>query len=143
MKIYDYKGRKNISGNRIREARLKKRLSQADFAAKLQIAGITMERDSVSRIEIGTRFVADYELMIIAENPGRNRRLVTVRRLRITQRTTGEPLNRQGLLFFCSPLDNIIPVLYNIRQKEVTTLWHKRKLKRTNASERNPMTESK
>ena len=42
MKIYDYKGRKNISGNRIREARLKKRLSQADFAA-------------------------DYELMIIAE----------------------------------------------------------------------------
>ena len=64
MKIYDYKGRKNISGNRIREARLKKRLSQA---AKLQIAGITMERDSVSRIEIGTRFVADYELMIIAE----------------------------------------------------------------------------
>lgn len=64
MKIYDYKGRKNISGNRIREARLKKRLSQADFAAKLQIAGITMERDSVSRIEIGTRFVADYELMI-------------------------------------------------------------------------------
>lgn len=67
MKIYEYKGRKNISGNRIREARLKKRLSQADFAAKLQIAGITMERDSVSRIEIGTRFVADYELMIIAE----------------------------------------------------------------------------
>lgn len=26
-----------------------------------------MERDSVSRIEIGTRFVADYELMIISE----------------------------------------------------------------------------
>lgn len=26
-----------------------------------------MERDSVSRIEIGTRFVADYELMVIAE----------------------------------------------------------------------------
>lgn len=40
MKIYDYKGRKNISGNRIREARLKKRLSQADFAARLQIAEI-------------------------------------------------------------------------------------------------------
>ena len=95
MKIYDYKGRKNISGNRIREARLKKRLSQADFAARLQIAGITMERDSVSRIEIGTRFVADYELMIIAEILD-----VTVRRLRITQRTTGEFLNRQGLLFF-------------------------------------------
>ena len=67
MKIYDYKGRKNISGNRIREARLKKRLSQADFAARLQIAGITMEHDSDSRIEIGPRFVADFELKVIAK----------------------------------------------------------------------------
>lgn len=67
MKIYDYHGRKNISGERIREARLKRRLTQADFAAQLQIAGVTIERDSVSRIEIGTRFVADFELKIIAE----------------------------------------------------------------------------
>lgn len=67
MKIYDYNGRKNVSGDRIREARLKRRLTQEDFAAKLQIAGVTIERDSISRIEIGTRFVADYELMIISE----------------------------------------------------------------------------
>lgn len=67
MKIYDYQGRKNISGNRIREARQRRRLSQADFAAQLQTSGITIERDSVSRIEIGTRFVADYELMVISK----------------------------------------------------------------------------
>lgn len=67
MKIYDYKGRKNICGDRVREARLKKKLTQADFAAQLQIAGITIERDSVSRIEIGTRFVADFELKVIAD----------------------------------------------------------------------------
>lgn len=67
MKIYDYQGKKNVSGERIREARLKRRLTQADFAARLQVAGITIERDSVSRIEIGTRFVADFELMIIAK----------------------------------------------------------------------------
>jgi transcriptional regulator with XRE-family HTH domain len=42
-------------------------LTQADFAAQLQIAGITIERDSVSRIEIGTRFVADFELKVIAK----------------------------------------------------------------------------
>lgn len=66
MKIYDYNGKKNVSGDRIREARLKRRLTQEDFAAKLQIAGVTIERDSISRIEIGTRFVADYELMIIS-----------------------------------------------------------------------------
>jgi hypothetical protein len=29
--------------------------------------GITIERDSLSRIEIGTRFVADYELLKLAE----------------------------------------------------------------------------
>lgn len=67
MKIYDYNGKKNVSGDRIREARLKRRLTQEDFAAKLQIAGVTIECDSISRIEIGTRFVADYELMIISE----------------------------------------------------------------------------
>ncbi len=67
MKIYDFDGRKNISGERIREARLKRRLSQADLAAKAQIEGITLERDSISRIEIGTRFVADYELMTFSK----------------------------------------------------------------------------
>ena len=67
MKIYDYEGRKNVSGDRIKEARLKRRLSQTDLAAQLQVSGVTIERDSISRIEIGTRFVADYELMIFAK----------------------------------------------------------------------------
>lgn len=62
MKIYDYKGKKNICGERVHEARCKLRLTQSDLAAKLQIADIIIERDSISRIEIGTRFVADYEL---------------------------------------------------------------------------------
>lgn len=67
MKIYDYNGRKNVCGERIHEIRCKKRISQADLAARMQIKGITLERDSISRIEIGTRFVADYELMIFSE----------------------------------------------------------------------------
>ena len=62
MKIYDYDGKKNICGERIHEARCKLRMTQSDLAAKLQLAGITIERNSLSRIEIGTRFVADYEL---------------------------------------------------------------------------------
>lgn len=67
MKIYTYHGKKNVCGERIRQERLKKRLSQSDLAARLQVAGITIERDSISRIEIGTRFVADYELMVISK----------------------------------------------------------------------------
>ncbi|MBQ2781183.1 MAG: helix-turn-helix transcriptional regulator [Clostridia bacterium] len=62
MKIYDYYGKKNICGDRIHEARCKLRLTQSDLAAQLQVAGIVIERDSISRMEIGTRFVADYEL---------------------------------------------------------------------------------
>lgn len=33
----------------------------------MQIAGIAIERDSISRIENGTRFVADYELKLFAK----------------------------------------------------------------------------
>lgn len=67
MKIYDYNGKKNICGERVHEARRKKRITQSELAAKLQVAGIIIERDSISRIEIGTRFVADYELRVLAE----------------------------------------------------------------------------
>ncbi len=67
MKIYDYNGKKNICGERIHEARCKLRLTQSDLAAQLQINGIIIERDSISRIEIGTRFVADYELRELAK----------------------------------------------------------------------------
>jgi transcriptional regulator with XRE-family HTH domain len=67
MKIYDYNGKKNICGDRVHEARCKLRLTQSDLAAQLQINGITIERDSVSRIEIGTRFVADYELLELSK----------------------------------------------------------------------------
>jgi transcriptional regulator with XRE-family HTH domain len=66
VKIYDYNGKKNICGDRIHEARCKHRLTQSELAARLQVAGIIIERDSISRIEIGTRFVADYELRELA-----------------------------------------------------------------------------
>lgn len=67
VKIYDFNGKKNISGDRIRIARSKLRISQADLAARMQTEGIIIERDSISRIEIGTRFVPDYELPIFSK----------------------------------------------------------------------------
>lgn len=67
MKIYTYKGKKNLCGDRIRIKRLKKRMTQMELAAKIQLQGITLERDSISRIEIGTRFVTDYELKLFAK----------------------------------------------------------------------------
>ena len=67
MKIYDFNGSKNICGQRVKEARKNMKLSQEELAAKLQVEGVNIERDSVSRIEIGTRFVADYELLVLCK----------------------------------------------------------------------------
>ncbi|MBR3875610.1 MAG: helix-turn-helix transcriptional regulator [Clostridia bacterium] len=67
MKIYDFNGKKNICGERVKASRKRLGLSQSDLAAKLQIAGMIIERDSISRIEIGTRFVADYELLVLSQ----------------------------------------------------------------------------
>ncbi len=67
MKIYDFQGKKNICGMRLKEARKAKKLSQLELAEEMQAKGITLERDSISRIEIGTRFVADYELMMFSQ----------------------------------------------------------------------------
>lgn len=63
MKIYDYDGAKNISGERIRQARVTQRLTQGDLAARMQLNGVQIEREAISKIESGARFVADYELV--------------------------------------------------------------------------------
>ena len=67
MKIYDFNGKKNISGQRIREARIKLHWSQKALAVRLKLEGVELERDSISRLEIGTRFVADYEIKMLAK----------------------------------------------------------------------------
>ncbi len=67
MKIYDFNGRKNISGDRIHQARTTMRLSQSDLAARMQVNGVAIEREAISKIETGDRFVADYELVAFSK----------------------------------------------------------------------------
>ena len=67
MKKFLYHGKKNICGDRIRLARLGKRLSQTDLARMPQLQGVPAERDIISRMEIGDRLVTDYEVVTIAE----------------------------------------------------------------------------
>lgn len=67
MKIYDFNGRKNLCGSKVRKARKERKLSQSELAAQLQLNGVILERDSISRIEAGTRFVTDYELVMLAK----------------------------------------------------------------------------
>ena len=47
--------------------RIKMHLSQKALAVRLKLEGVELERDCISRIEIGTRFVADYEIKMIAK----------------------------------------------------------------------------
>lgn len=67
MKIYDFDGKKNISGDRIHQIRTTKRLSQGTLAARMQMEGVVIEREAISKIETGDRFVADYELDVFAQ----------------------------------------------------------------------------
>ena len=67
MKIYDFEGQKNISGDRIHQVRATKRISQADLAARMQVKGVFFELEDISNIDTGYRFVTDYELMIFDE----------------------------------------------------------------------------
>nr|WP_326184920.1 helix-turn-helix transcriptional regulator [uncultured Oscillibacter sp.] len=67
LKVYDLlEGRRNVSGERVRQMRTKKRLTQADLAAKVQTTGVILEQDAISRIESGGRMVQDYELRALA-----------------------------------------------------------------------------
>ena len=67
MKANDYEGRRNISGERVRMKRLSMRLSQAALAAKVQTEGVILEQDAISRIELGSRMVQDYELWALSQ----------------------------------------------------------------------------
>ena len=65
MRKFQFEGKNNISGDRIRELRVLARLSQADLAAKMQTEGAIVEQDVISRIESGRRLVTDYELLVL------------------------------------------------------------------------------
>ena len=66
MKIYCYDGVKNISGERIYQARTSRHMTQQELAAKMQVEGVTIEREAISKIETGDRLVTDYELLAFA-----------------------------------------------------------------------------
>jgi len=57
---------KNAAGPKLMRLRNRLGLSQAQFAAKCQLAGWDVSRDIVARIELQIRCVTDIELMILA-----------------------------------------------------------------------------
>jgi len=70
MKIYGFDSKCNICGENIRQIRAKKKVTQTDLAARLQVRGVQINQNSICRIEKGKRVVADYELLILADALG-------------------------------------------------------------------------
>lgn len=54
--------RKNMVGNKVREFRIARKMSQQRLSDKLETIAVYICRGSVSRIEDGTRTVSDIEL---------------------------------------------------------------------------------
>lgn len=69
MKIYwnQESNSKNLIGQRVKALRIEKHMSQKALAEQLQLAGYEFSDLTVLRIEQGTRFVPDYEVVALAE----------------------------------------------------------------------------
>ena len=59
--------RMNITGQNIRRAREKAKLTQKELSIKLETLAVYVCRGSLSRIENGSRIVTDIELQAIAD----------------------------------------------------------------------------
>ena len=64
--IAKYNGNMNVIANLLKEYRVKKNLSYEQLAAKLELMGISIHKQSLYDIESNKRTVKDYELFGIA-----------------------------------------------------------------------------
>jgi len=60
-------GKKNLIGNRLMQLRTERNLSQRTLAYRLQLAGYDMDKNVITRIETGKRYVTDIELKALCE----------------------------------------------------------------------------
>lgn len=66
MKIYWDGKSKNIIGDKVKELRKNKGITQKHMAELLQLEGHEFSDLTILRIEQGSRFVPDYEIVILA-----------------------------------------------------------------------------
>ncbi len=62
MKKIEFFGNKNIISTQLKVNRIKCGLTQGELASKMQIMGINIDQQMISKIESNNRFVTDYEL---------------------------------------------------------------------------------
>lgn len=59
-------GKNNICGQNISKFRKQLKISQREFADRLQLAGLDVDKNAVQRMESGQRFITDIELIYIS-----------------------------------------------------------------------------
>ena len=62
MKQIIFNNNKNIVSDKIKKYRIKRKISQGDLAARMQVLGVNVNQQAISRIEKNLRQVTDYEL---------------------------------------------------------------------------------
>ena len=67
MRNYYLYGERNLSGERIFQARKERKLSQAKLAELMQARGVDVDRMAISSIENKVRAVTDYELVALSD----------------------------------------------------------------------------
>lgn len=60
-------GEKNLISSRLKELRELHGLSQRDLARALQLSGVDMDKNVITRIETNKRYVTDLELKALTE----------------------------------------------------------------------------
>ena len=60
-------GKKNLISKKLIQLRKQKKMSQRDLAGKLQLAGYDMDKNVITRIETGQRYVTDIELCALSK----------------------------------------------------------------------------
>lgn len=65
MKQRTDSGGKNLIGDRLKLLRQKSHISQRDLARELQLIGMDMDKNVITRIETNKRYVTDFELQAL------------------------------------------------------------------------------
>lgn len=59
-------GKNNLCGRNVATERKRMKISQRELADRLQLYGLSIDKNTVQRIESGQRFVTDIELAALA-----------------------------------------------------------------------------
>mgnify|MGYP004509287469 FL=1 len=62
-----YNGKLNAIGSKIKDCRIKNKMTQKELAEKLQLYGIDLNKNSLQKLERGDRIIKEYELAVFCE----------------------------------------------------------------------------